>query len=98
MLRVIRIPLKIVLVPFLLIFSFALFLFEHIFGLIAGVGMILSIVFGVFGIYCVCDPVYRWSAAPALISAFLISPFGIPLIGGVLLVGAENFRDWLKKI
>lgn len=98
MLKFLRILLRIILAPFILIFSFILFLLEKIFELVAGISIILSAVMGIYGLYCIFDPVYNWSAIPALIAAFLLSPLGMPLVGGVLIVGAGNFRDLLKKI
>lgn len=98
MLKFLRILLRVTLTPFILLFSFALFIFEQLLCLIAGIGAIFSVIFAVYGIWCIFDPVYSWSAPPALISAFLISPFGVPLVGEFIIVGAESFRDWLKAI
>lgn len=98
MLKLLRILLKIILAPFIFLFSCVLFLVEQVFGLVAGIGMIFSVIFGIYGIYCLFDPVHGWAATPALISAFLISPFGIPLLGGIIVVKATDLRDWLKAI
>lgn len=98
MLKFLKMLLKIILAPFILLLSFAIFIFSKVFGFVAGLAVMLSGVFAIFGVYCLFDPVYNWSAAPALISAFLLSPIGIPLLGGILVVSAENFRDWLKAI
>ena len=98
MLKLLKIILKIILAPLILVLSFLIFLYEKVISLAAGFAIILSVIFGVFGVYCLFDPVYRWSALPAIISAFLLSPMGIPLIGTLLLIIAENLRDWLKSI
>lgn len=98
MLKFIRTLLKIVLAPFILLFSLAIFIFNKVFGLVAGIAMMLSVIFVIFGVIFIFNPVYNWSVIPTFITAFLLSPIGIPLIGGVLLVTAENMRDWLKTI
>ncbi len=98
MIKFMRAVLKVILAPFIILFGFGIFLFEKIFGLIAGVSIILSIIFAIFGVWFIFDPVYNWSAIPTLIVAFLLSPLGIPLIGGILIVTAENLRNWLKLI
>lgn len=98
MMKFMRILFKIMLAPFVMLFSFAIFLFDKIFGLVAGIAMMLSVMFAIFGVIFIFNPVYNWSVIPTFLTAFLLSPMGIPLIGGILLVTAENLRDWLKAI
>ena len=98
MLNIMKKLLKIMLTPFVLLFSFTIYLFDKLFGLVAGLAMMLSIVLAIFGVIFIFNPVYNWSVIPTFTTAYLLSPLGIPLIGGVLLVTAENLRDWVKAI
>lgn len=93
-----KVLLKILLTPIVLLLSLILLILKGVLYVAGGLGMLLAIVFAVFGIYCLFDEVYRWSAAPALISAFLVSPIGIPLVGVFVIANLELFRDWLRDI
>ncbi len=93
-----RILLKILLTPIVLLLSLLLLILKGMLYIAGGLGILLAIVFALFGIYCLFDEVYRWSAVPALISAFLFSPIGIPLVGVFVIANLELFRDWLKNI
>ena len=98
MLKFMRILLKIILAPFILIYSFVLWAVTQIVGLVAGFAMMLSVVFLIFGVWFIFDPAYNWAITPAFITAFIFSPFGLPLVAGIVIVKAEDFRDWLKAI
>lgn len=98
MLKFIRILIKTILAPFVLLLSLVIWIITKIFTLVAGFAMILSVVFVIFGIWFLFIPSYNWSVIPTLVIAFLLSPLGVPLLGGILIVISENIRDWLKTI
>ncbi len=98
MLRLLKLLFKIVLLPFVVVFTIALAVVTKIYAFFAGLAIMLSGVFFLYSIYCYFDPVYNWSALPALLFALFLSPIGAPLIGTVVIIYAENFRDWLKAI
>lgn len=37
-------------------------------------------------------------ALPAFIMGYLISPWGLPMVGAWLIAHVEYFNDWLKRI
>ena len=90
--------LRIILAPVTLVYSLALWAVTKIVGLVAGLAIMLSVVFIIFGVLFVFDPAYNWAITPAFITAFVLSPLGFPLIAGIVMVKAEDLRDWLKAI
>lgn len=95
---VLKIILKILLSPVVLLLSVVLLAAKGALYVVGGISGVLAIIFGIYGIYCLFDEVYRWSATPALISAFLLSPLGIPLVAVIIIGNLELFRDWLREI
>lgn len=93
-----RILLKIVLFPITLILTIALLVAKavlYVGGGILGVVAILFLIIGIGG--CItgdAQPV----GIPALIFAWALSPFGLPLIAVFIIANVELFRDWLKAI
>ena len=96
--NLLKILFKILLTPIVILLSLLILILKVILYIAGGFGILLAIPFALFGVYCLFDEVYRWSAAPALISAFLVSPFGIPLVGVFVIANIELFRDCLKNI
>lgn len=95
---ILKFLLKVLLYPVILALSLFLAIAKFIIFPIIGIANFLALIFGIFGVYCLFDEVYRWSATPALIATFLLSPIGIPLITVFALAFIELARDYLKSI
>lgn len=87
---------KILLMPMLLILNILLVIAKGILYVAGGL-MNLAAIICVFAVVIgLLNPLYSFMVIPALISAYLLSPFGIQLIAIFLTVNVELLRDWVQ--
>lgn len=87
-----RILLKILLFPITLALNILLGISKFVFG--GGLLSVLSFVLGI-GIIIVAS---FSQAVPAFIAGYLLSPWGLPMIGVWIIARVEYFNDWLKGV
>lgn len=93
-----RTLLKIFLMPVILLLNILLMIAKGILYVAGGVMNILAIVCVIAAIVGLTNSLYSDMVTPALISAFLLSPFGVQLVAIFLTVNVELLRDWIKAI
>lgn len=93
-----RILLKIILFPIILLLTILLALSKGILYIGGGIMGLLAMLFGVIGIGGMITGDYKSVGIPALVFAWLLSPFGLPLLAAFIIANVELFRDWLREI
>lgn len=89
--------LKIILLPITLALNILLGLSKFVLVFGSGLLGILSFFLFVLGIGTIIVAGFS-QAIPAFISGYLISPWGLPMIGAWIIARVEYFNDWLKGI
>lgn len=89
MIKILLIPIRIFLTVTISVFKFLLSFSSTILAIIAFIVLMVSIFFFVYGEKT--DGIY------ALVFAWIISPWGLPMIATWLLSRLIIFRDWLKS-
>lgn len=92
-----RILLKILLFPITLALNILLGVSKFVLVFGGGLLGVLSFVFFVLGIGIIIVASFS-QAVPAFIFAYLISPWGLPMIGAWIIAQVECFNDWLKGV
>ena len=93
-----RALLKIMLLPIVLILNIVLLLAKGIIYVAGGIMGVLSIVCLLAAFAGITNDSYGYMVTPALITALLLSPVGLPLIAVFLTANLEIFKDWVKAI
>ena len=94
-----RILLKILLFPITLALNILLGFSKFVLVFGGGLLGVLSFVLFVFGIIIAIMPMAGFSEAiPAFIIGYLISPYGLPMMGVWIIAHVEYFNDWLKSV
>lgn len=94
----IRIPIKIVLSPLLLFLNIILLICKAILHIASGIMGVLSMLCVLSVVASVLIGSYEHMIIPMLILAFLLSPFGIPMIGIFITASIELTRDRMREI
>ncbi len=92
-----RILLKILLFPITLALNILLGISKFVLVFGGGLLGVLSFVFFVLGIGIIIVASFS-QAVPAFIAGYLISPWGLPMIGAWIIARVEYFNDWLKEV
>ncbi len=92
-----RILLKIILLPITLALNILLGLSKFVLVFGSGLLGVLSFLFFAIGIGTIIVAGFS-QAIPAFIAGYLISPWGLPMVGAWLIAHVEYFNDWLKRI
>ncbi len=93
-----RIILKIFLFPITLALTILLALSKAVLYIGGGILGILAILFLIIGIGGCITGDAQPVGIPALVFAWALSPFGLPLIAVFIIANLELFRDWLRDI
>ncbi len=94
----IRILIKIALSPLLLFLNIILLICKAILHIAGGIMGVMSMICVLSVIASVLMGSYEYMIIPMLILAFLLSPFGIPMIGIFITASIELTRDWIREI
>lgn len=89
--------LKIILFPITLALNILLGLSKFVLVFGGGLLGVLSFLFFILGIGIIIVASFS-QAIPAFIFGYLISPWGLPMIGAWVIARVEYFNDWLKGI
>ncbi|MDU6975408.1 MAG: CD1845 family protein [Clostridiales bacterium] len=89
--------LKIILLPITLVLNILLGLSKFVLVFGSGLLSILSFLLFVLGIGTIIVAGFS-QAIPAFIAGYLISPWGLPMIGAWIIARVEYFNDLLKGI
>lgn len=92
-----KILLKIALLPITLALNILLGISKFVLVFGGGLLGVLSFVLFILGIGTIIVAGFS-QAIPAFIAAYLISPWGLPMIGVWLIARVEYFNEWLKGI
>ena len=93
-----RVLFKIGLMPIVLLLDLLLMIFKGFLYITGGIINVLAVLCLIAGIVGVTNDLYSYMVAPAFISAFILSPFGIQLVAVFVTVKVENLRDWLNAV
>ncbi len=94
--KLLRNLLKITLLPVILTLNIFLYLAKGILYVVGGMMGLLAIICLVAVMVGIFNNMYSFMVLPALISAYLLSPIGLPLIAVFITAHIELFRDWIK--
>lgn len=89
--------LKIILLPITLALNILLGISKFVLVFGSGLLGVLSFVLFVLGIAIIFVAGFS-QALPAFIMGYLISPWGLPMVGSWVIAHVEYFNDWLKGI
>lgn len=92
-----KILLKIVLLPITLALNILLGISKFVLVFGSGLLGVLSFVLFALGIGIIIVAGFS-QAFPAFVAGYLISPWGLPMIGVWLIARVEFFNEWLKAI
>ena len=92
-----RILLKILLFPITVALNILLGISKFVFVFGGGLLSVLSFVLFVLGIGIIIVASFS-QAVPAFIAGYLLSPWGLPMIGVWIIARVEYFNDWLKGV
>lgn len=92
-----RTVLKIILLPITLVLNILLGISKFVLVFGGGLLGVLSFVFFVLGIGTIIVAGFS-QAIPAFVVGYLISPWGLPMIGVWIIARVEYFNDWLKGV
>lgn len=92
-----KILLKIVLLPITLTLNILLGISKFVLAFGGGILCVLSFILFTLGIGTIIVAGFS-QAIPAFIVGYLISPWGLPMIGAWIIARVEYFNDWLKGI
>lgn len=92
-----RTLLKIILLPITLVLNILLGISKFVLVFGGGLLGVLSFVFFILGISIIIVASFS-QAIPAFIVGYLISPWGLPMIGVWIIARVEYFNDWLKGV
>ena len=93
-----KLLLRILLFPITFTLTILLAISKLILCVGGGVLGLVALLFFVIGIGGMITADYQTVGIPALIFAYLLSPFGLPLIGVFIIGNVELFRDWLREL
>ncbi len=89
---------KIISMPVVLFLDILLAIAKGILYVAGGIMNLLTIFCLTAGVIGMVNELYSFMIIPSLISAFLLSPFGIQLVLIYLTANVELFRDWIREI
>lgn len=92
-----RTLLKIILLPITLVMNILLGISKFVLVFGGGLLGVLSFVLFILGIGIIVVASFS-QAIPAFIAGYLISPWGLPMVGVWIIARVEYFNDWLKSV
>ena len=92
-----KILLKIVLLPITLALNILLGISKFVLVFGGGLLGVLSFILFALGIGTIIVAGFS-QAIPAFIAGYLISPWGLPMMGAWIIARVEYFNDWLKGL
>ncbi len=98
MLRFIKSFIRILLFPVIVILNIMIALGNVILSLFSGITGFLFLVSLLCVVVAITNSNYQYMLGSALLSAVVLSPIGIPLVGTLFITTIEMFKDWLKVI
>lgn len=93
-----KLLLKIMLFPVTFTLTIVLAICKFILCVGGGILGLFALLFLVIGIGGIITADYQMVGIPALVFAYLLSPFGLPLIGVFIVANIELFRDWIRTL
>ena len=91
-----RLILKILLAPVMLVLAFLIWLCTLTLHISAVLLNVLSVLLVLVSIFSFIDPDVK-TGVIELVAAFLLSPYGLPMLGAWFVAQLHLLRDWMKE-